>query len=430
MNKYGPTLKTKEAETFIMDIFAVSRAEKAAGRKGIPVTSWGEAGIGKTELPSFLVKSKDNREFFGWSEEMGEEAGGNIVFVPMAQIEEKAELQGLPDIQEIVRDLLPGEDEASVLGLVKEISEVTYFYNEDGTIKLDSNNIPTQTITKKKVVVDNRTIYATPSWIPQESTHGKKGVLVIDDMNRADSRIINSIMQLLQDGKLLGWALPEGWEIYCTCNPDNNKYQVTSFDGAQMTRSANFEQEFDPISWVESWAVPTNLHPLAINFVLAYPESVVQGERTNPRSFDKFFRLAHNYFSDPESHVGKIRTLGLMNIDPAALAIFISFITEGWGKLPDVEEILEGKVDLDELQKKLTRNGTLRVDVLNSLSCRVILYLKANKLKPSQYAGIRAWLKHEMIPREIRFKDAKLAITSDIKIGDPELANLVFKKLG
>lgn len=424
--KYGPLLKTGEAELFTMEILEISRAEKAAGRKGIPVTSWGEAGIGKTELPAYLVKKY--KEFFGWTPDSGKESG-NIVFVPMAQIEEKAELQGLPDLTTLIRDLLPGEDQSNVNGIVKEISETIYVTDEAGVI-LMNEGLPVQKIITKKVVVTSRTHYAPPSWIPQVETHGEKGILVIDDMNRADSRIMNSIMQLLQDGALLGWSLPEGWEIYCTCNPDNNEYQVTSLDGAQMTRMANFQQEFDPLSWAENWATPTGLHPLAINFVLAYPESVVKGERTNPRSFDKFFRIAAPYFTDPADHVIKIRQFGLMNVDADPLSVFISFITDGWGKLPEITDILDGKVDLDELERKLTKNGTLRVDILNSLSCRIILHLNSNTLKKSQYEGMRAWLKHKMVPGEIRYKDTKIAVTKDPGIGDSELASLIFRKMG
>lgn len=399
---YGPILKTDQAEEFAMHIFEVSRCEKEKGRKGIPVTAWGEAGIGKTELPNFLVKKY--KEFFD----------GNVVYVPLGQIEEKAELQGLPDVKEVFRDLMEGEDEASIS---EEIRSIEY-KDAEGNIH------------NKRVAVDIRTIYATPSWIPQEHTHGKRGLLVIDDMNRADSRIINSIMQLLQDSELLGWRLPDGWEIYCTCNPDNGKYQVTRFDGAQMTRMANFQQHFDPLSWAQNWAIPTELHPLAINYVLSYPESVVVGERTNPRSFDKFFRVAQDYFSDAENNQQKIRTLGLMNIDESALGTFISFITDGFGKLPNIEEILDGTANLDVLEKQLTKGGAIRIDIINSLSCRLIMHISAHGVKKDQEEPLRKWLKHPMVPKEIRYKDAKIAVEKNMNVGDPELAQLLFSRLG
>lgn len=417
---YGPILKTDKAEKFAMHIFKVSRQEKEQGRKGIPVCAWGEAGIGKTELPNLLVKKYP--DFFG-----------KLVYLPMAQIEEKAELQGLPDLKTLVRDLLPGEDESNVVGIIEEVEDKLYAIDEEGNIKMDANGFPVFKIVKKKVVVDNRTVYATPSWIPQESTHGKYGLLVIDDMNRADARIINSIMQLLQDGKLLGWSLPIGWEIYCTCNPDNGVYQVTTFDGAQMTRMANFEQKFDALSWVQDWAMPTGLHSIAQNFGLTHPETVIGGsaegsERTNPRSFDKFFRVCHEFFDNPDAHVEEIRAYGMMNVDALALSTFIAFITDGFGRLPNVEDILNGTVDLDELESKLKQSGTLRVDVINSLSCRLIFHIQANNITKEQIPNYRKWLKHKMLPAEIRFKDAKVSLATNFDISDVELGKIILSQ--
>jgi hypothetical protein len=399
---YGPILKTEKAEEFAMHIFGVSRKEKLAGRKGIPICAWGEAGIGKTELPNFLVKKY--MDFFD----------GNVVYVPLGQIEEKAELQGLPDVKEFNRVIDPSEDLSKIAGEIKDEG----YYDENGVLK------------NRKVEVSIRTIYATPSWIPQEHTHGKKGLLVIDDANRADGRIINSIMQLLQDGALLGWKLPEEWEIYLTCNPDNGKYQVTRFDGAQMTRMMNFEQQFDALSWARDWATPTGLHPLAINYVLAYPESICTGERTNPRSFDKFFRTAQDFFENPSDpyNLEMIRTLGLMNVEDTSLATFISFITDGFGKLPDITEILDGSLNLDSLQHQLTRDGNIRVDILNSLSCRLIIHINQHGISANQVDPMKKWLKHPMIPKEIRYKDTKIAIDKNMKIGDPELAKLLLQR--
>ena len=45
-------------------------------------------------------------------------------------------------------------------------------------------------------IVDGKTVFAAPSWIP---TTNKKGILLIDDVNRADDRILRGIMQLLQN---------------------------------------------------------------------------------------------------------------------------------------------------------------------------------------------------------------------------------------
>jgi hypothetical protein len=490
-NQYGPTLKTGKAVEFTMDIYSTSRYEKSQGRKGIPVCSWGEAGIGKTELPNFLVR--EYLDFFD----------GNIVYLPMAQIEEKAELQGLPELQTTKRllktfnykltkalakdkkkkvkivtgnigtksvDYVMSTDEVSSDELTDFMSPKEMFRlpgndyvmnakNEDGKVDLyycmpesldGSQTIIEETINGKlkKYILDARTIYATPSWIPQVSTHGEKGLLVIDDMNRADGRIINSIMQLLQDGALLGWKLPEQWEIYCTCNPDDGKYDVTGFDGAQMTRMANYTQRFDEKSWLEAWAIPTGIHAVAQNFVMTYPEAIVKGERTNPRSFDKFFRMIRSTLdkvkiSGDRMQLGgqneggklakKINDYGLMNIEEESLQVFISFLTSGYGKLPSIEEILDPKFDLKKFYGQITDGGSLRVDILTALNTRLVLFLKTEGEAISDdknvLTGVKRWMKAEKLPADLRLSILDDVLMALPKVVDQELTQLIYSRV-
>lgn len=507
-DQYGPTLKAGDAEKVSMETFEISRQEKLAGRKGMPVCSWGEAGIGKTELPNMLVKKY--ADFFGGDSKNG--IPGNIVYLPMAQIEEKAELQGLPELQTTKRLLKydytlikkatakdKSEENVILLEVVDAKMQRTTFVSE-GTVnegdltdieiikgsKIGDNDVATAKLGTKKVhlmlspepldgsqmiieeiidgvvnkyLVDSRTIYATPSWIPQEETHGAKGLLVIDDMNRADARIINSIMQLLQDGKLLGWKLPLGWEIYCTCNPDDGKYEVTGFDGAQMTRMVNFVQEFDKDTWLADWAIPTGIHPTAQNFVMTHSDLCVQGERTNPRSLDKFFRLVAPFLdiikaaSEDKFTLGgkstaakaarRIDSYGRMNIEQTTLQAFINFVVSGYGKLPDVEDIIDPKFDLKEFYKKITEGTSgIRVDILASLNTRLVLHIteKKNQYDEDEKAleGIRAWIKYKNdskegiqndMPADLRYATARSLADLIPNIVDEELCEIIYGRI-
>jgi hypothetical protein len=450
-NLYGPILKTGKAEEFTMDIFATSRREKAAGRKGIPVCSWGEAGIGKTELPNMLVRKYQT--FFG----------NNIVYLPMAQIEEKAELQGLPELQTIKRPLkvlkqtkLTPTLKKSLTGSEEIITETVKGKEVEYVVEYEEALDGSQTIVEEmdengivsKFLIDNRTIYATPSWIPQVETHGEVGLLVIDDMNRADERIINSIMQLLQDGALLGWSLPEKWEIFCTCNPEGRGYSVTNLDGAQMTRMANFTQRFDEKSWLENWAIPTGIHPIAQNYVMTHPEMVVQGERTNPRSFDKLFRMAHDTLNKVKitgdtmelgskgeggTLARKINSYGLMNIEEESLQSFISFLTSGYGKLPGMTEILSKEFNIKEFYAKITNGGILRVDILATLNTRLILHLKSEgdaiQNDKDQITAIRTWLKAPELPADLRYSVVDEALQHLPDIADKYICELIYARI-
>ena len=111
------------------------------------------------------------------------------------------------------------------------------------------------------------------------------GILLLDDMNRADDRILRGCMQLLQNLELASWKLPPKWQIVVTANPDGGDYSVTPMDGAMLTRMLQHEMTK---AWAV-WASAAGMDERFIFFVLMQFE-IVQGERTTPRSLTQFFR--------------------------------------------------------------------------------------------------------------------------------------------
>ena len=71
---------------------------------------------------------------------------------------------------------------------------------------------------------EGKTHWAPPSWVPTEPG---PGILLLDDLNRADARILNGLMSLLQTGGLASWSLPPFWWIVATANPEELDYSVT-----------------------------------------------------------------------------------------------------------------------------------------------------------------------------------------------------------
>ncbi len=91
-------------------------------------------------------------------------------------------------------------------------------------------------------VENGRTVFRVPEWVPTEEG---PGVLLIDDANRADDRILRGIMQLLQNFELVSWKLPKKWQIVLTANPDGGDYSVTPMDDAMLTRMMHISMQFD-----------------------------------------------------------------------------------------------------------------------------------------------------------------------------------------
>ena len=114
-----------------------------------------------------------------------------------------------------------------------------------------------------------------------------RGILLIDDVNRADDRILRGIMELLQFHRLASWELPEKWMIVLTANPDGGDYSVTTLDDALVTRMLHASMTFDLKSWAR-WAERRGVDPRGISFVLTYPE-LINGRRTTPRTLVQFF---------------------------------------------------------------------------------------------------------------------------------------------
>ena len=114
------------------------------------------------------------------------------------------------------------------------------------------------------IVKEGKTVFQPPQWVPQKKG---PGILLIDDLNRADDRILRGLMQLLQYHRLVSWELPPEWQIICTANPDGGDYSVTPLDDAMLTRMMHVSLEFDVREWAK-WAEKQFIDPRGINFVL------------------------------------------------------------------------------------------------------------------------------------------------------------------
>lgn len=153
------------------------------------------------------------------------------------------------------------------------------------------------------VVDGNSTVFAPPKWVPLDEG---PGILLLDDVNRADERILKGIMQLLQRSALMSWQLPKNWTIILTANPDYGDYQVTRMDEALLTRMLHVTLEFDLDSWVD-WAEATKLNEQGVAFMKSLSQESFD-DRTNPRTITNFFQELDR-LSDSTANPQFIRSL-------------------------------------------------------------------------------------------------------------------------
>ena len=186
-------------------------------------------------------------------------------------------------------------------------------------------------------IENNKTVFRAPEWVPTEAG---PGILLIDDVNRADERILRGIMQLLQNFELVSWKLPPLWQIVLTANPDGGDYSVTPMDDAMLTRMLHISMEFDVKEWAK-WAEKAGVDPRGINFVLLYPE-IVNGNRTTPRTLVQFFDTIKG-IDNLYDKLGLVRLLADSCLDENTVTAFITFVNNNLGQLIKPEEILNAK---------------------------------------------------------------------------------------
>ena len=338
---------------------------------GTPVCIWGTHGLGKTHIARAFAKDR------GWQ----------FVDVPVAQFEEMGDLHGMPEKY----DPTP-ED------------------NRSG---------------------DEETIFFPPHWVPKEDG---PGLLLLDDFNRADDRILRGIMQLLQNFELTSWKLPPKWQIVATANPEGGDYSVTPLDDAMLTRMIHATLEFDPKDWA-IWAESARVDKRGISFVLSHPEAVTF-KRTTPRTLEQFFRQIES-IKDLQKEEDLVRMIGMGTLDDVTIAAFMSFVRDDLTELIDPEEILSTE-DFSEIEARIEKisvdkEGNRRTDRISTICTRLFILISKTDFKPNliQQNNLISFIKSNKINKELRFamaKDISNEASQEIKdilYSDPQIPKML-----
>ena len=106
------------------------------------------------------------------------------------------------------------------------------------------------------IVRDGRTEYALPHVLPRDGA----GILLLEELNRAERYIQQPALQLLSARRLHEYELPAGWVCVATINPQTADYHVTALDKALRARFLQVSVRADRASWL-AWAQTRNIHP-------------------------------------------------------------------------------------------------------------------------------------------------------------------------
>lgn len=109
------------------------------------------------------------------------------------------------------------------------------------------------------VIENNRTSFAAPLALPQDGA----GILMLEELNRAERYIQQPALQLLTARRLHQYQLPDGWTTCAAINPEHDEYQVTPLDPALRSRFLNVAVRADRTEWL-AWAHANSLHPAVL----------------------------------------------------------------------------------------------------------------------------------------------------------------------
>jgi len=341
---YGARLDADQVYSALDHIFRTNLDnESLSGRRPTPICIWGSHGIGKTAVVKSFAKKN------GWK----------FRYCAPAQFEEMGDLHGLP-------------------------------------VRMDPNPL---------IVGDEVTIYSPPDWVPKADEEGP-GILLLDDLNRADDRILRGLMQLLQEFEMFSWTLPPKWQIVCTANPEGGDYSVTSMDDAMLTRMLHMTMTFNVQSWAR-WALDSGIDPRGVSFVLTYPEAIT-GQRTTARTLTQFFEQIKS-IQDLKSSIELVNILAQSSLDEVTTTTFIAFVNDQLEQLIEPLEILDTG-DWKQVATRLSalakgEGGTSRVDRLATICTRLFLLLTSKNYTPLKMHAhnLVEFLLHPDLPSDLRF---------------------------
>jgi hypothetical protein len=367
-------LDSKEMVDFLEHIISNNRHIQKQGKKVVATEVIGESGLGKT---SVVLQIAEKHKL-------------DVVKLNLAQIEELGDLVGFP----IRQFELCKETDISV-PLDTPAYEMKKIQMPDGKVLLkkvaikapivdttskgcewiDENAVDQYMKQGYKFTGKKRMSYCPPEWIA-DKTGG--GILLLDDWNRADTRFIQAVMELVDRGEYISWKLPKDWHIVLTANPDDGQYMVNSIDSAQRTRFVSVMLKFQHERWAE-WAESEGIDGRCINFVLMHPEIVDAEKGVNPRSITNFFNCISS-LPKFEDSLPMIQMVGEGSVGGEVATLFTTFINNRLDKLIAPKDILLGsntaKV-VKDLTDAICNGGTLtdyRADIASILTTRLINY--------------------------------------------------------
>jgi hypothetical protein len=230
------------------------------------------------------------------------------------------------------------------------------------------------------VIQGGRTHYASPAELPTEG----RGVLLLEELNRAEIPVMQPALQLLSARRLHGYTLPPGWSCVAAVNPDDGEHQVNALDPALRARFLQLTVHADRDAWL-GWARRANVHPVILGVVEAH-DDVFEG--APPRSWVYASDVLHEA-RPAELADEELLRIVLRGYLPTAWAVHVAEALRGGAEAAavDVDRALDpgGDVHLAAALKTLKDRG--RIDAVATVAARLRRRLGGEALRQRVTSG-------------------------------------------
>lgn len=197
-----------------------------------------------------------------------------------------------------------------------------------GVVVLDLSLLEPPDLVGLPIMEGGRTRYASPAELPTQGC----GVLMLEELNRAEIPVMQPALQLLSARRLHAYELPEGWTCVAAINPEDGDYQVNRLDPALRARFLQLSVCADRDTWL-GWAARSNVHPVVTRVVCDHGDVF---EQAPPRSWTYASDLLHVLTSEERANMDLLR-VALRGHLPASWATLVADAMSQYPALPELD---------------------------------------------------------------------------------------------
>jgi MoxR-like ATPase len=225
------------------------------------------------------------------------------------------------------------------------------------------------------------TVYLAPQFLPTKQAvnmgmYPKKGILVLEEINRVPSDTVSVLYPLLLEKKINGHDIADGWAIGVTMNPDTMNYLVNSLDDAMIDRFISIEVTADLDDYID-YSLKNDPNDEVLSFLQACPDMLLVDKKAadstalskypTPRGWTKVQELL-NHCSLEEK---LMRELVAGIVGTQAAASFYGYLRNRDIRIPSTVKLLNNYDEVREDIKNLLKNK--HIEILNYVIKKLVI---------------------------------------------------------